>query len=82
MEVVIRLQKAGKKANKKYNYRVVVMSKPMARQARNMDILGYYDPAKKPASLSINHEKLDFWLKRGAKMSDTVKSLASKTRKK
>lgn len=80
MEVVIRLQKAGKTASKRYNYRVVVISKAAARQARNLDILGYYDPSKKPASVAINHEKLAAWIKKGARMSDTVRSLASKTK--
>ncbi len=75
MEVRIRLQKAGKTANKRYNYRIVVISRAKARQGRHLDLLGYYDPAKKPASVFVNREKLDQWLKKGAQMSDTVRSL-------
>jgi len=78
MEVRIRLQKAGKTANKRYNYRIVVISRAKARQGRHLDLLGYYDPAKKPASVSFNREKLDQWLKKGAQMSDTVRSLFNK----
>ena len=81
MEVRIRLQKAGKIANKRYNYRLVAIGRPVARQGRNLDILGYYDPAKKPALLSINYEKLDKWLKQGATMSDTVRSLVKQSKK-
>ena len=81
MEVRIRLQKAGKIANKAYNYRIVAMSRNEGRDGRNLDILGYYDPAKKPASLSVNHEKLEKWVKKGAQMSDTVRSLVSKAKK-
>ncbi len=80
MEVRIRLQKAGKSAKKRYNYRIVAISKSRARQGRHLDILGYYDPAKKPAAVKIDHEKLDRWLSRGAQMSDTVRSLANKTK--
>ena len=80
MEVCIRLQKAGKTANKSYNYRLVVISKKAARDTRNLDILGYYDPAKKPAALSINKEKLAAWVKKGATMSDTVRSLLKKSK--
>lgn len=82
MEVRIRLQRAGKSAKKHYNYRVVAISRAKARQSRNLDILGHYDPAKKPAVVSINQEKLNKWLKQGAQMSETVKSLVAKLEKK
>ncbi len=78
MEVRIRLQKAGKTANKRYNYRIVAISRADSRQGRRLDILGYYDPAKQPASLSVNKEKLKLWVQKGARLSDTVKSLLSK----
>jgi len=81
MEVRIRLQKAGKISNKAYNYRIVAMSRKEGRDGRNLDILGYYDPAKKPASLSLDKEKLQKWVEKGAQMSDTVRSLVSKVKK-
>jgi small subunit ribosomal protein S16 len=81
MEVRIRLQKAGKVSNKAYNYRIVAMSRNEGRDGRNLDILGYYDPAKKPASLSLDKEKLQKWVEKGAQMSDTVRSLVSKAKK-
>jgi small subunit ribosomal protein S16 len=80
MEVRIRLQKAGKVSNKAYNYRIVAMSRNEGRDGRNLDILGYYDPAKKPASLSLDKAKLQKWVEKGAQMSDTVKSLVSKAK--
>ena len=81
MEVRIRLQKGGKTASKKYNYRIVAIARSMARQGRHLDILGYYDPAKNPASFSIDIEKLNQWLKKGARMSDTIKSLVKRHKK-
>lgn len=81
MEVRIRMQKIGKSANKRYNYRIIAISRAAARQAKHLDIIGYYDPAKKPAALSINREKLDGWVKKGAQMTDTVRSLVSKIKK-
>ncbi len=80
MEVRIRLQKAGKVSSKVYNYRIVAMSRKEGRDGRNLDILGYYDPAKKPASLSLDKDKLKKWVEKGAQMSDTVKSLVSKAK--
>ena len=81
MEVRIRLQKAGKTANKKYNYRVVAISRADSRQGKHLELLGHYDPSKKPAVISINHEKLEKWIKNGARMSDTVRSLLKKSKK-
>ena len=75
MEVRIRLQKSGKSANKRYNYRVVAISRSKSRDSKHLDLLGYYDPSKKPAVVSINKEKLNKWLKNGAQMSATVKAL-------
>ena len=78
MEVRIRLQKAGKIANKAYNYRIVALPRREGRDGRALDILGYYDPAKKPAAFSINREKVKAWVAKGAQLSDTVRSLMKK----
>ncbi|MCK5260490.1 MAG: 30S ribosomal protein S16 [Candidatus Omnitrophica bacterium] len=82
MEVRLRLQKAGKSANKRYNYRIVAISKTDTRDGRHLDLLGYYDPAKKPAVVSINKQKLNKWLKQGAQMSDTVRTLVKSQKEK
>ena len=82
MEVCIRMQRIGKSINKVANYRVIVIAKPKSRDSRTLEILGYYDPTRKPASFSINQEKLDQWIKKGAIMSDTVKTLVKKVNKK
>jgi small subunit ribosomal protein S16 len=81
MEVRIRLQKAGKASNKAYNYRIVALPQKEGRDGRTLDILGYYDPSKKPASYKIDTEKVNSWIAKGAQMSDTVKSLMKKAKK-
>ncbi len=78
MQVRIRLQKAGKVANKRYNYRIVAISRRDARDSRHLEILGFYNPARSPASLSINKERLNEWVKKGAQVSETVRSLLKK----
>lgn len=80
MEVCIRMQRIGKSINKAANYRIVAIAKPKSRDSKTLELIGYYDPTKKPASLSIDLEKIDRWVKKGAVMSDTVKSLVKKTR--
>jgi len=81
MQVMIRLQRVGKSPNKKFNYRVVAISKSSSRDGRRLEILGHYDPTKQPAVFSIKQDKLDKWLKNGAQMSDTVRSLVIKQKK-
>ncbi len=80
MEVRIRLQKAGKASNKSYNYRIVAMIRKEGRDGRTLDILGYYDPAKKPAVFSLDKERINAWIAKGGQMSDTVRSLVKKTK--
>jgi len=78
MEVRIRMQKAGKSTSKRYNYRIVAIGRAKSRQADHLDLLGHYDPTKKPAVVQINKAKLEKWIKQGAQMSDTVRSLVKK----
>jgi len=78
MEVRIRMQKAGKSTSKRYNYRIVAIGRAKSRQADHLDLLGHYDPTKKPAVIQINKAKLEKWIKQGAQMSDTVRSLVKK----
>ncbi len=80
MEVRIRLQKAGKKANKANNYRIVALPRHGGRDGRTLDILGFYDPAKKPAVFSVNKERINAWVAKGARMTETVRSLLKKAK--
>ena len=73
MAAVIRLKRMGTK--KKPFYRLVVTDARRAVVGKYIEALGYYDPRKKPTILNINKEKALEWLKKGAKPSDTVRSL-------
>ena len=79
MQVRIRLQRAGK-GQKRYNYRIVAISRDRARDGRHLEILGHYDPSTQPATVSIDNEKLEKWIKKGGQMSATVKSLVKKSK--
>lgn len=82
MEVRIRLQRAGNKSAKsRYNYRIVAMSKAKARDSRHLEVIGHYDPSRKPSVYDINVDKLEKWLNDGAQMSETVNKLVKKFRK-
>ena len=73
---MIRLARTG--ATKKPNYRVVVIEKARARDGRFLEIVGHYDPRKNPVTLVLNTERVDYWMKRGAQPSDTVRNFLRK----
>ena len=78
MSVKIRLTRKGRK--KSPYFRVVVADSQYQRDGRFLEILGYYHPLKKEGQdqYSVNEEKALMWLSRGARPSDTVRSLLSK----
>jgi small subunit ribosomal protein S16 len=75
------MQKFGDSAQKTYNWRIVAIPKCSPRDGRVLEILGHYDPAKKPAQYKLDLTKMDKWIKNGARMTDTVKSLYLKSKK-
>jgi small subunit ribosomal protein S16 len=74
--LMIRLARFG--AKKKPFYRVVVIEKERARNGRNLEVVGHYDPLTRPAKVDLKHDRLEYWTKNGAQMSDTVRRLAQK----
>lgn len=77
MAVKIRLTRIGR--HKRPLYRVVVADSQSPRDGRFIEILGTYDPlAEQSVSLKVKGERASEWLKRGAKMSDTVRTIFSK----
>ena len=74
--LMIRLARFG--AKKKPTYRVVVIDKERARDGRAVEVLGSYNPIAKPAQVVLNHDRVQFWIKNGAKPSDTVARLIEK----
>jgi len=75
--LMIRLARFG--AKKKPFYRVVVIEKECARNGRNIEVLGHYNPLTTPPQLMLKHDRIDHWTKSGAQMSDTVKRLVEKS---
>lgn len=73
MSVKIRLKRMGKK--KKPHYRIVVSDSRSPRDGRFIEELGYYNPGTEPITFKVDHEKVQEWLGKGAKPSDTVKRL-------
>jgi len=73
---MIRLRRMG--AKKKAFYRIVVSDSRSTPSGRFLDILGTYDPGTDPATVKLDLDRTDGWIKKGAQASDTVKSLISR----
>jgi small subunit ribosomal protein S16 len=73
MAVAIRLFRLGKKD--KPFYRIVVADKRNKRQGKYIEEIGYYNPLKEPTEVKINKERLDYWLSRGAILSEGLQKL-------
>ena len=75
--VRIRLRRMG--SAKQPFYRIVAADARKARGGRFLDILGYYDPLKKPLELKVDESKFFHWMEKGAQVTETVQSLLRRT---
>jgi len=77
--VKIRLTRVGGK--KQPFYRVQAIDHRRQRDGRALQLLGTYDPKRDPAVLELDTEAIDAWVAKGARMSDTVRSLVKRARR-
>jgi len=68
-------------AKKKPFYRVVVADREAKRDGRFVEIVGHYNPCREPIELKLDHERISYWLSKGAQPSDTVRNLITKSEK-
>ena len=71
--VKIRLRRMG--AKKAPFYRVVVADSRSPRDGRCVEEIGTYDPLTNPATVTVDVEKAQNWIKNGAQPTDTVRGL-------
>ena len=74
--VKIRLRRMGAKKNP--FYRIVVADSRSPRDGRCIEEIGTYDPLTNPATVTVDVEKAQAWIKNGAQPTDTVKALLKK----
>lgn len=78
MAVHIRLRRIGKNPKKRPHFRITVFDERRGRDSRFIEELGFYNPVSE--STKINQERLDYWVKNGAVVSQTIKSLILRLR--
>jgi small subunit ribosomal protein S16 len=74
--LMIRLARFG--APKKPFYRVVVIEKERARDGRSVEVVGTYNPRTSPATVELKQDRIQYWMSKGAKPSETVERLMKK----
>ena len=74
--LAIRMRRVGSK--KKPFFRVVVTEARTARESSYIENVGTYHPRSRPAKVEIDKERVQHWLKMGARPSDSVRTLLAK----
>ncbi len=72
----IRMRRMG--STKKPSFRVVVQEARSARDGSFVENLGTYNPRSKPAKVEINRDRIAYWISKGARPSDSVRTLLTK----
>ena len=76
MAVRIRLARHG--AKKRPFYRIVVADNDSPRDGRFLEKVGTYNPLQDPAEVTLQAERIQYWMSQGAIPTDTVKNLLKK----
>lgn len=81
--VVIRLTRGG--SHKKPFYHIVATDSRFKRDGRHIERLGFYNPIENASDiekrLKIETDRVDYWVGKGAKMSNAVTRLVKKNQK-
>ncbi len=72
----IRLRRMG--ATNRPFYRVVVSDSRLATTGRALEEIGHYDPRQNPPQVVIDRARVDYWVGKGAQLSDTVRQLVAR----
>ncbi|HSH96205.1 MAG TPA: 30S ribosomal protein S16 [Roseimicrobium sp.] len=79
MAVKIRLKRVGAKNNPVF--RIVVADGRSPRDGKFIEEIGTYSPLKKDSTPTLNVERADYWISKGAQPSDTVASFLRKAKR-
>jgi len=74
--LTIRLSRVG--TTKRPYYRVVVIESSAPRDGRFVELLGHYDVRAEPEVLTVDYDRVAYWRGKGAKPSDTVRTLLAR----
>ena len=77
MSASIRLKRFGTK--KRPYYRIIVIDSKAPRDGKTIEEVGYYHPIEaEDKQIVFDADKVRAWVDKGAKVSDTVRSILNK----
>jgi len=79
MAVVLRLSRAG--TRKAPFYHVVATDSRKPRDGKYLEDVGIYDPTQRPERIELKTERIEHWLKVGARASQTVAAVLKRAKK-
>jgi len=79
MATVIRFARHGTK--KRPYFRIVVQDQHSPRDGRFIEHIGSYSPLKGGESITVERDRLEYWIGTGAQLSTSVKNRLKATRK-
>ena len=74
--LTIRMRRTGSK--KRPFFRVVVSEARSKKEGEFVEVLGFYNPRTRPSVVEINKERIAHWIAKGARPSDSVRTLLAK----
>ena len=79
MAVVLRLSRAG--THKAPFYHVVATDSRKPRDGKYLEDVGIYDPTRRPERIELKIDRIEHWLKVGARPSQTVAAVLKRAKK-
>jgi len=77
---MVKLRMARRGAKKAPFYRLVALDERKRRDGRFIEQLGHYDPMREPADIKVNLERVEYWLGKGAHLSETATKVVKQAR--
>jgi len=76
MALKIKLSRIGRTNDPKY--RIIVAEARSKRNTRYVDKIGFYDPIPEKYVLQLNQERFQYWLSKGAQLTEGTAKLLKK----
>jgi small subunit ribosomal protein S16 len=73
MAVALKLYRMGKKGQP--SYRIVAVNKRHKANGKYIEEIGFYNPMTEPATLNLKKDRLEYWQKVGAQISEGLRKL-------
>ncbi|HSW86389.1 MAG TPA: 30S ribosomal protein S16 [Rhabdochlamydiaceae bacterium] len=76
MALKIRLRQQGR--TNRQTYRLVVANSRSPRDGKYIEMVGWYNPFQNGQNVSVNSERVNYWINQGAQISEQVESILSR----